>query len=408
MRTYQKLQNIFFLNILNIVALFSCVKYTENRPSKNPSYLRVFNSITYQTNPFTKDLPSPFLVFILDPVFDKSGIPTGGSFVGDYLDQRDLYSNSYASKAANVGTLSNKDFPGTNPIITAPIINGFDLSAWAQVPSGSHHVLILGRPRSDTSFLNLRASEKKSILIDTTINLQEGEVYTAEALILDETAGKAGLYLRKEDFIHRKFSSNQNYFQLFNLSANHPSPQVNQIYPFVDSLNFYISEYTSTCGIPNPSLTQYVCSFSYMPNLHDIYFRTLNGKFLNTAPYDSIAQLDSTYYALPNGTFKDYRYRPTIVMEFHQLSSNPLSLYRPGYLFFSDDFNSPDPTIQKSYIQDLNFGLFYNFYQLLPSMTLPVSYGNQIRPNSTLNIIEFINDRAFMMQISRSYSNSTL
>jgi hypothetical protein len=383
----------------------SCVKYKENLPLSNPAYLRVFNSITYQLNPFTKDLPSPFLVFLLDPEMDASGIPTSAKFVGDFLDQRELYSNSYAAKAADAGNFSNKDFPGTNPVLTAPNINGFDLSAWAQIPSGLHHIKILGRPRSERGFFQLNASEKKSVLVDTSINFSEGEVYTAEAINFDEAAKKSGLYVRKEDFIHQKFSIGQNYFSIFNLSANHPQPQANQIYPFIDSLNFYVSQYTSTCGNTSQSQPNFVCNFNPVQTLHDIYFRTVIGNFASTAQYDSIPNLDSSEYLFPDGTFKDFRYRPIVVMEFHQIASNPLSLYRPGYIFFSDDYYNPVQSLKNQYLGDLQFLIpgTGTFFQLLPNLGLTASNNNRIQAQSTVNIIELVNDRVFIMQMNRTF-----
>jgi hypothetical protein len=65
-----------------------------------------------------------------------------------------------------------------------------DLSAWAQVASGKHRVLFIARPQNYIDFSSLSDTIKRKIIIDTTIDLHQGEVYTMEAVLQDVDASK--------------------------------------------------------------------------------------------------------------------------------------------------------------------------------------------------------------------------
>ncbi len=133
---------------------------------------------------------------LIDPEMDGQGLPNNAGIVGDFLATRQLFSLSYPINAANSdisGSVlsgrggasaslypSNFEYPGNAHVLTAPAINGFDLSAWAQIPSGKHRIMFIVRPQNNTPFKNLSALIRGNILIDTTVELAHGEVYTMQ------------------------------------------------------------------------------------------------------------------------------------------------------------------------------------------------------------------------------------
>src|ERR1700744_29271 len=208
----------YILFLIGLFLLAGCNKYAEGPATLGggaPAYLRVFNVVPFALTPFNSAGATPFFTFLFDPQMDASGTPDGGLIVGDFLGQRQLYCTSYSINEGNslnasldtaVKSSINYEYPGEAHVLTAPPINGFDLSAWAQVPSGKHRVLFITRPQTDTAFAHLSQSIRKSIVIDTTIDLQAGEVYTLEAGARNLERNQYGVYMRQEEFIHETFS----------------------------------------------------------------------------------------------------------------------------------------------------------------------------------------------------------
>lgn len=238
---------------------------TEYNVIQDAAYLRVFNSLNYLSTVITKDQPPPFVTMIIDPTYDAKGIVTGGKIMGDFLDTRDAYAPPYPANAGST-SFRNKEYPGYEKVLAGPILNGINLSSWAQVPSGQHRVLFYGRPISPMPFFQLEAKDRQSLLVDSTINLSAGEVYTMELLQKNiNPNGKlpAALYLREEQFTKRAFSDSLLYVNFYNLSAEgyaaaHPGGIyafayyniTNQSPAYADTLNLFYSLYRDDCKYP--------------------------------------------------------------------------------------------------------------------------------------------------------------
>src|ERR1700761_5305027 len=141
MKLYRK---ILFL-LLCAAGFTGCKKYALVPLVANPSYIRVFNNINNTVDVFNNQQVSPFLTFLMDPKTDASGVPNDAAIIGDYLGTRQLFSLSYplneANSSVSTGTIGaggqpssttvnliNYEYPGNAHVLTAPAINGFDLS----------------------------------------------------------------------------------------------------------------------------------------------------------------------------------------------------------------------------------------------------------------------------------------
>ncbi len=208
-------RTIIFLSAIMAFAGMGCRK-TNFASLPNPAYLRVFNCLSYNITLDNKDAPQPFLTMLVNPILDAGGIPESAQITGDFLDLRDDWARPYPD-AANT-SVYQKEYPGTAKILAAPILNGYDLSSWAQVPSGKLRVQFYSRPLSTTDFFSLEKNQRKLLLIDTTIELKAGEVYTMHVLEEDYTSRKKGIYLRNETFVKQSFSDSLVYVNFYNLS----------------------------------------------------------------------------------------------------------------------------------------------------------------------------------------------
>lgn len=218
----RKIQHVLlFLISFNLLFIVSCRKSEYNFVDQ-PAYLRVFNTLKYKVDLSTKGKPVPFLIMIIDPEFDSNNTLIGGKVKGDFLDVRNKYSSPTANAASS--DYKNKEYPGSLKIPVAPVINGFDLSNWAQVPSGTHRFIFCTRPQNAIPFFELPEKTRKEqiILADTTLELIQGEVYTMNLLEKEYNADKlvTNVYLRKEIFQKLAFSDSMNYVNFYNLSSN--------------------------------------------------------------------------------------------------------------------------------------------------------------------------------------------
>jgi hypothetical protein len=196
--------------------LAGCRK-TDYPVVNSPAYLRVFNCLTYNVTIETKDAPQPFLTMLVDPKLNENGAPVDAAITCDFLDTRGPLARPYPD-AGNTA-LWQKEFPGTAKVAVGPIVNGYDLSSYAQVASGKHRFMFMTRPRSNDPFYSLNDGLRKNVLVDTTINLTEGEVYTMNVLELSAYTRKTGVYLRQEQFTKMPFSDSMVYVNFYNLSS---------------------------------------------------------------------------------------------------------------------------------------------------------------------------------------------
>src|SRR5262249_49934691 len=141
----------------------------------------------------------------------------GAATFGDYLDKRAPWAMPYPD-AGNT-SLYQTEYPGTYKVMAAPILNGFDLASWAQVPSGQHRIVIAARPRNNTPFFELQPKLRQNILVDTVLQLDIREVYTMQVVQQSAITRKTALYTRKEDFWKQPFSDSLVYVNFYNLSA---------------------------------------------------------------------------------------------------------------------------------------------------------------------------------------------
>ncbi|SFC78371.1 hypothetical protein SAMN05421747_1264 [Parapedobacter composti] len=212
-----KLQLFSLLITLVFLLFFSCRK-TEYRTVDKPAYIRLFNSLNIPINVINKDDPAPFLCLFIDPEFDESGYPVGGLIVSDLLDVRNRYASPNPAHAGMSNSPYNAEFPGKELYPTAPIVNGYDLTNWAQILAGKRRFLLMHRPRNTMPFQQLHRS-MTSVCVDTTLTLAEGEVYTMHVLYKDFETKETMFYAREESFHKQPFSDDRAYVNFYNLSS---------------------------------------------------------------------------------------------------------------------------------------------------------------------------------------------
>lgn len=208
----------YILFILLLTGLMSCKKVAY-RKIDNPAYIRVFNNLTYNVGVSNKDEPQPFLCMLIDPVLDQDGKPGSAAIIGDFLDKRAPYASPNPAHTGLSTSRFNPEYPGKELVLTAPILNGFDLTNWAQVPSGKHRIMFISRPINEIPFFQLEKELRNNILVDTVLNLTEREVYTLHVLQQDFVTKKNMLYVREENFHKQPLSESFSYVNFYNLSA---------------------------------------------------------------------------------------------------------------------------------------------------------------------------------------------
>lgn len=393
--------NNYIMGCLLLLLLSAgCRKYADNSSMANPAYVRVFNDIPDVQTPYNIGAVRPFFTFLFDPVEDGAGRISKAAVIGDFLATRQIYSTSYSinqntsSKAGNAPYPKNFDYPGNEHVLTAPPLNGFNLSAWAQMPSGKHRIVFMVRPTTDTPFVRLpeKAREKNNIIIDTTIDLQQGEVYTLEAVAKDMINNKYGLYFRKEDFIHQQFYSDQLYVNFFNLPATIPPPagETNYLDPYLYYLRDSIAIYCTY------NFFDYKVAKLQVPleGYNNMYFTTLLHKFETSSPYLRLPVLPRSYFFDPQGFLGNYltRFRAQTTLPYVVFTGKDGS----SALSFSCYAHPDSINIQGAYTFVSNYGNVP-----LPNLYQITNTGDSIAIKATVNTIEIVNDRAYLMQLQR-------
>jgi len=214
-----KTKNIISSLFIALLFMASGCANVEYVTIADPACLRVFNNLNYKIGIENKDEMLPFLTMLIDPVMDANGIPVSAGIKGDFLDQRDPYAPPYPSHIGSGTTVNNPEYPGRENVLVGPVVNGFDLSSWAQIPSGEHRVVFMFRPKNSIPFFELDEKLKKNVLIDTTLVLDTKEIYTLHVLQKDYKTRKNGIYLRKENFHQLPLSDSLVYVNFYNMSA---------------------------------------------------------------------------------------------------------------------------------------------------------------------------------------------
>jgi len=411
---------IFFLLLFGLV-LAGCKKYALAPLVQDPAYIRVFNNLTSTIDALHNQQATPFLTFLMDPKTDASGVPSDAGIIGDYLGTRQLFSLSYPINEANSstgnGTLGNfthpatvnltpvnYEYPGNAHVQVAPVINGLDLSAWAQVPSGRHRIMFVVRPQSNPGFKDLSETQRSSILVDTTVNFEKGEVYTLEVVSRDLDNNKYGVYIRQEQFTHQAFDPGKLYVGFINLSGKATSDMLHGLKKYMgDKINI-----TGTYNIFNDAASAGGgqngpgANYDPYPGYNNTVLTTLTTKMDATIDYQPLPFLSQDAFF--------YQGLPRIYADITgHVFVNPLGTlpYFNFQLFNADDpmldpFSSQgffincgeDPSIFNSYVTSNS----------TPQLNLMVNTGKGFHVYSTLNIMEIVYDRVYLMQIQRGFN----
>ncbi|MBN9381319.1 MAG: hypothetical protein J0H74_11170 [Chitinophagaceae bacterium] len=408
------------INILLVVTVviwgIACKKYDLAPEKDKQAYLRIYNDIPYTLDATSKGQPLPFLTFLLDPKMDGKGIPENADILGDFLTTRQIYSISYPINAGNVTEVVNYDYPGRAHVPAAPPINGLDLSAWAQIPSGKHRVMFVTRPFTDTPFINLPAKAREKIMIDTTIDFQAGEVYTMETVAKDLDKAHYGLYLRKESFIHEKFEDDKIYVSMYNLSGER-----SLYYPSIycqDTLNAWYS-YLQWDDISNGS-SVYIKNYIPLSPYIGLPLPPLRTRFPTSAPFAAMPSLSRDYFFDFQGVLRTYSpLIPAVTSELGTLPFAGIHLRdaQGNFVKKSDNFGIftdtgnfrltmyavADPARVNQIDPDYVTNNGIEQFPALANFNLITSIDGKVNISNTINILELVYGRVYQIQIQKLY-----
>lgn len=386
----------FYLIALLLITGCSKVDYVK---VDSPAYLRVFNNLNYEKTLDGKDQEVPFLAMLIDPVMDEKGMPVSTAILGDFLDQRAPYAPPYPSHIGNSTSVNNPEYPGKEDVLVAPVLNGFDLSSWAQIPSGKHRIVFMFRPKNSVPFFNLESRLKTKVLIDTTIVLDEKEVYTLNVLQKDYQSKKNGVLLRHENFYKLPLSDSLVYVNFYNLSAK----------------GYWEADYTEkganigSKGALGDGIRDRMNVFYslYRKSSTASVLSNYSGKYLGEIKRNTGEPDVSPYYSFPlfadplsNGIYTDIWQRLDLLAPGMDPSSKPYT----GTQQMTDNNWAPiscfsNGTVPVDYIRgDEN-------YVLLPNMIVNIHSGiYNPRSFATVNTIEIVNGKAYLTTIQRKYA----
>jgi len=407
-RTIKAFYGFPLILLLLINSLFSACEKIEYNTVENPAYIRVFNNMTYTLNLQNKDEPQPFFCMFIDPEFDESGKPISGLVVGDHLDKRNLYAAPNAAHAGLSTSKFNPEYPGKELVPTAPILNGFDLTNWAQIPAGKRRFLFMARPISETPFSKLPDEQQRIVFLDTTIDLSEREVYTLHILQKDFKTKKNGLYVRQENFHKQPFSDTISYVNFYNLSAKGfveaddqfktPVPFPNQSFQFgiVDTVNVFLSIIEPGLDNTGKPVHKRLPNFSYQ--FAGTVYNTVNDP--KVSKYYGFPVIQNIKNKIFNDTWQYIQFcRPPIDPKNvgiipeppeHSILVHPYKAYIGQYAFIKLDNNQYKPSDNRN--------------TFFPGLTAQVHSGiNNPKSMSLVSSIEIVNGQVFLMSIQRKF-----
>ncbi|NML22618.1 hypothetical protein HHL16_17175 [Pseudoflavitalea sp. G-6-1-2] len=407
-----KLRKTCFIYLPVLFVLFTgCYKYKEVDLIENPSYMRVFNSVSIEPDIFQGTNISSFFTFLMDPQTEEKNIPVRSATMADFLGTRELYTTSYPLNSGNsseghyvvdatgrkvfISTPMNYEYPGNAHVLTAPAINGFDMSAWAQVKSGEHRIVFVARPKNNIPFPELSREIRSTILVDTVVNFTEGEVYTLQIVCRDVDKNQFGLYMRRETFVHQAFEENKNYIGFVNLSGARPKrAQDGYMRVFPEKISINYSFYTHQKAP--------VKGYYPIEGYNNNFYKTLEKRMDTSISYLTVPLLPREAF-FDNDTLRNY-YRVDIASTIKPPPTMPFVQFIFG--------NADNPgSGAKDYGFDCQAnGALFNTYRyglfetVMPSVNKIVSTGNKYRIYSTVNIMEIVYNRVYMMQILRGFN----
>lgn len=385
----------FYMIVMLLITGCSKVDYIK---VDNPAYLRVFNSLNYVQTLDTKDQEVPFLAMLIDPEMDGNGMPVSTKILGDFLDQRAPYAPPYPSHIGNSISVNNPEYPGKEDVLVGPVLNGFDLSSWAQIPSGKHRIVFMFRPKNSVPFFNLEPKLKTKVLIDTTIVLDEKEVYTLNVLQKDYQTKKNGVLLRHENFYKLPLSDSLVYVNFYNLSSK----------------GYWQADYTEkggglgNKGALGEGIRDRVNVFYslYRKNNAESGLSNYLGKYLGEMKRNTGEADVSPYYSFPlfadplsDGIYTDIWQRLDVLAPGMDPSSKPYSgidqqtnnNWAPISCFSNGTVRPPITSDENSV--------------LLPNMIVNIHSGKyNPRSFATVNTIEIVNGNVYLTTIQRKYA----
>ncbi len=400
-KTHSSKQLTMLLLIMAVIGLMfatgcSKVDYTK---IEEPAYLRVFNNLNYVQTLGGKDVKVPFFCMMINPVTDASGKFTGAEIVGDFLDKRDTYAPPYPSHIGSSTSVNNPEYPGKENVLVGPILNGFDLSSWAQVPSGKVRVVFAYRPKNTIPFFQLEDALKKDILIDTTINLTSKEVYTLHLLQKDFVTKKTGVLLRQENFHKLSLSDSLVYVNFYNMSAKgfwqadaSLKDQSEGLGTFKagikDEMNVYLSLYESQDDL----------------NYFGPTVPGFKGKYLTNVKLNTSTNAVSPYVSFPlwasakgNGITTNIWQRFDFFVPGMDISNNP---------FFPSETETGSNWAAVNCLLNGKVKLTSNVSNAyLPNLNVNIHSGvNNPKTFATVNTIEVVNGKVYLTTIQRKYA----
>lgn len=392
--------SIAILSMLSFLTACSKIEYTE---MENPAYLRVFNTLHFFQDPSNNNAPYPMFTMLIDPSFDTEGKLKGARIVGDFLDQRDDYAPPYPSHIGNSTSLFNPEYPGKEKVMVGSIINGFDLSSWAQVPSGSQRVLFVYRPKTEVPFFKLEERLRNNILIDTVIQMTPGEVYTLNLLQKDFNRKTYGINLREEIFHKISLADSLSYVNFYNLSAKGYLEADFRAKDNISRVNWFGRGLRDTMAVHLSIMKDFIDQYNYsrsgaIPNYDRLFLGTVvrNPESTKVAPYYHFPTFPvSTDNDISNKLWQMLFFRhPSIDLDriYQYQIKEPdgkfalMSLYKEGRT--APPHNG------------------YNFISVLfPNMLINTHSGvHNPRTFSSVNTIEVVNGRVFLTTIQREYA----
>ncbi|WP_343563977.1 hypothetical protein [Sphingobacterium sp.] len=393
--------------LLFVFSIASCTK-TEYRTVEDPAYIRVFNNLTYTLTLDNKEEAQPFFCMFVDPAFDASGKPIGGLVIGDFLDKRNIYAAPNAAHAGLSTSKYNPEYPGKELVPTAPILNGFDLTNWAQVPAGKRRFLFMARPISNVPFAKLPDEQQRKVFLDTTIDLSSREVYTLHILQKDFRTKENGLYVRQETFHKQAFSDTLTYVNFYNLSAKGfqqaepalklpvPGTTASLRYGLLDTMNIFITHIQPSVNAAGATEQQRIPNFSYqyagrllrnidLPKVtpyygFPIFLQDKNKVYSNTWQY-----IQFFAPAIDPRTAGSYLEPPSVPGGLTEPAVKDGSF---GYMLMDHAQYSPS----------------YYLNTFFPGLTVNVHSGTaNPRTFGVVNSIEIVNGHAFLTTVQRKY-----
>ena len=390
-----RLKNIVLSSIVLLLFAAGCSK-VDYAKIDDPAYLRVFNNLNYTIGLENKDEAVPFLTMLIDPEMDQEGIPVNAAIKGDFLDQREPYAPPYPSHIGTGVSFKNAEYPGKENVLVGPVLNGFDLSSWAQIPSGKHRIVFLFRPVNSVPFFELDPKLKHKVLIDTTMVLDSKEVYTLHVLQKNFVTKKNGIYLRKENFHKLPLSDSLVYVNFYNMSAKgflEASKDQKTSYKksgalyggIKEEMNIFYSLYTSEKTMNDPV-------FGYQNRL--LGKLTRNSEVLEVSPYYNFPLFAD---GKSNGIFTNIWQRIDLMAPGMDPANNP---YESFQLETSGNWAPVNcMTDGKSQLTGND-----NAAQL-PNMIVNIHSGiYNPRSFSTVNTIEIVNGNVYLTTVQRKYA----